>query len=69
MCKFVFQFFSLYKMFNITLDPNLDPNWAKIQDPDANSMYLDPQRCLRPKKDICLFRIMMKNIYSILKWY
>ena len=45
MCKFVFQFFSLYKMFNITLDPNLDPNWAKIQDPDANSMYLDPQHC------------------------
>ena len=26
-------------------DPDLDPdpNWAKILDPDPNSMYLDPQ--------------------------
>ena len=25
-----------------TLDP--DPNWAKILDPDPNSVYLDPQQ-------------------------
>ena len=25
------------------MDP--DPNWAKILDPDKNSMYLDPQHC------------------------
>ena len=28
------------KIHNIILDP--DPNWAKILDPDQNSMYLDP---------------------------
>ena len=30
-----------FKIDSITLDP--DPNWAKILDPDPNSMYLDPQ--------------------------
>ena len=35
------------KMYSIILDPNLDPNWAKIMDPDLNSMYLDPQHCLK----------------------
>ena len=34
-------FFPL-KIDSITLEPN--PNWAKIQDPDPNSMYFDPQR-------------------------
>ena len=29
------------KIYDITLDR--DPNWAKIQDPDPNSMYFDPQ--------------------------
>ena len=29
------------KIDDITLDP--DPNWAKILDPNPNSMYLDPQ--------------------------
>ena len=32
-----------FKIDSITLDP--DPNWAKILDPDPNSMYLDPQHC------------------------
>ena len=27
----------------ITLNPDPDPNWAKLLDPDPNSMYLDPQ--------------------------
>ena len=30
-----------FKIYSITLDP--DPNWAKVLDPDPNSMYLDPQ--------------------------
>ena len=30
-----------FKIHSITLDP--DPKWAKILDPDPNSMYLDPQ--------------------------
>ena len=36
-------------MYSITLNPNPDPdpNWAKIMDPDPNSMYLDPQNCLK----------------------
>ena len=44
-----------FKIDSITLDPDPDPNWAKILDPDPNwakildpdpnSMYLDPQRC------------------------
>ena len=38
-------------MDNFTLDP--DPNWAKILDPDPNSMYqyLDPQHCIRLEPD------------------
>ena len=31
----------LLKIGNITLDP--EPNWAKILDPDPNSMCLDTQ--------------------------
>ena len=31
----------------VTLD--LDPNWAKIHDPDPNSMYLDPTELVKPK--------------------
>ena len=30
-----------------TLDP--DPNWAKFQDLDTNSMYLDPHYCGIPR--------------------
>ena len=33
----------------ITLDPDPDPNWAKILVPDPNSMHLDPQHCLEVK--------------------
>ena len=42
--KNYFEFFPL-KIDSITLDLDLDPNWAKILvlDPDPNSMYLDPQ--------------------------
>ena len=40
--KQIFLIFSL-KIDCITLDPDPDPNWAKILDPDPNSMYLDPQ--------------------------
>ena len=25
------------------LDPDPNPNWARILDPDLNAMYLDPQ--------------------------
>ena len=38
--KIVFLLF-VFKNDNISPDP--DPNWAKILDPDPNSMYLDPQ--------------------------
>ena len=36
-------------MYSITLDlnPDPDPNWAKIMDQDPNSMYSDPQNCLK----------------------
>ena len=33
-------------VFRSFLDPDPDPNWAKILDPDPNLMYLDPQHCL-----------------------
>ena len=33
-----------FKIDSLILD--LDPNWAKILDPDPNSMYLDPQHWL-----------------------
>ena len=35
----IFHLFS-FTIDYITLDPDL--NWPKIQDPDPNSMYLDP---------------------------
>ena len=35
-----------FKIDCITLDPDSDPNWAKILDTDPNSMYLDPQHWL-----------------------
>ena len=40
------------KFDNITLDPDpdLDPNWAKLQDPYLNSMHLD--QCI-PTPTIC----------------
>ena len=33
----------------VTLDPepDPDPNWTKILDPDPSSMYLDPQHCFK----------------------
>ena len=38
-----------FKIDSITLDPDPDqdpdPNWAKILDPDPNSMNLNPQQC------------------------
>ena len=40
--KKIILYFS-FKIDNITLDP--DQNWAKIQDPDLNSIYLYPQHC------------------------
>ena len=48
---FLLKLFLIFssKIDSITLDP--DPNWAKILDPDPNSMYLDPQvhnTCLSP---------------------
>ena len=45
---FIVNYFSLnlfgifsFKIDCITLDPDL--NWAKILDPDPDSLYLDPQ--------------------------
>ena len=38
----------------MALDPDPEPNWAKILDPDPNSMYLDPQHCTKVLKLICL---------------
>ena len=46
-------------------DPDLDPdpNWAKILDPDPNSMYLDPQhwpikeRKFNLQQQVCIIRI------------
>ena len=40
----LFYFHSSFKIDSTTLDP--DPYWANIQDPDLNSMYLDPEHCL-----------------------
>ena len=34
------------ELIGITIDPDPDLNWAKILDPDQNSMYSDPQYCL-----------------------
>ena len=36
----------LVRNFSFKIDDkplDLDPNWAKIQNPNLNSMYLDPQ--------------------------
>ena len=41
-CSSIFT--SLHEDDNVTLDS--DSIWAKIQDTDSNSMYLDPQHCL-----------------------
>ena len=30
-----------FQIYNWTLDQDPDPNWAKILDPNPNSMYLD----------------------------
>ena len=49
----------------ITLDP--DPNWAKILDPDPNSIYLDPQHCWWYPCQIPSLHIVKEScIYSIL---
>ena len=39
-------------VFRSFLDPDPHPNWAKILDPDPNSMYFDPQYCFsaRPRQ-------------------
>ena len=38
--KMYVKLFSIFffKIDRLTLDPDPDPNWAKIQDPDPNSM-------------------------------
>ena len=45
--KFFFSKYFLFfsKIDKITLYP--DSNWAKILDPDPNSIYLDLQNCLK----------------------
>ena len=40
---FKINFYFSFKVDNITPDQGLDRNWAKIQDPDPNSPYLDTQ--------------------------
>ena len=35
-----------FQVDSIALDPDPDPNWAKILDPDPYSMYLDSQHWL-----------------------
>ena len=61
---FIEHYFSLklcwifsFKIDCIFLEPDLDPdpNWAKILDPDPNSMYLDPQHCLEQVGDKGIF--------------
>ena len=37
------KFFLSLIIINVTLDMDPDPNWAKIMDPDLNSMYLNTQ--------------------------
>ena len=44
----------------VTLDPDPDQNWAKILDPDTNSMCLDPQHSLNTA-----FLIKKKNSQPI----
>ena len=43
----------------VTLDPDPDQNWAKILDPDTNSMCLDPQHSLNTA-----FLIKKKKIHN-----
>ena len=42
----IFNIFFFFKIDNVTLWNGLDsaPNWSKFQDPDPNTMYLDPQQ-------------------------
>ena len=35
-------------------------NWAKLPDPDPNSMYLDPQHCFP-----AMFCMIMQNIFLV----
>ena len=39
--------------------PDPDPNWAKILDPDPNSMYLDPQHWLQCEREYLEFIIFI----------
>ena len=49
------QIGSVFRTFvDPDFDLDLDPNWANIQDPDPNSMYLDPQHCLKPCSGFCV---------------
>ena len=64
--KIILNFFFVFKIDNtVTLnpDPNPDPNWAKILDPDPNSMYLDPQHWFcKTKFDVLKEKsILLKN--------
>ena len=43
----IYKFFFSRKIYNVTLDTDLDPNWAKIMDPDLNSMNLNKQHWWR----------------------
>ena len=43
--KIIYNF--CFKVDSIALSPDLDPNWAKILDPDPNSIHLDPQHWLK----------------------
>ena len=38
-------FYHFFKIDDKTLDSDRYPNWAKIQDPDPNTMYRSPQHC------------------------
>ena len=46
--KLFFSFF--VQIYSITLDPDPDPNWAKIMDPDQNSIFFYPQPWLMENK-------------------
>ena len=51
----------MFKIDNtVTLnpDPNPDPNWATILDPDPNSMYLDPQHWFKNFKSVKILRYL-----------
>ena len=58
------------KVDSIALDPDPDQNWAKVLDPDPNSMYLDPQHCLWDYITVHIFfyvtlQCYIKIVYSI----